>query len=117
MSNETELNKSQEEPRIKTDEKGRFIEGTAPGPGRPKGSVSIKDLVRKHLESNPEDLKEFVAHFIKKNRELAWQMLEGRHQQDVVSDGKAIPFPIINYGDIKTQIPAKDLSTESTESI
>ncbi len=61
---------------------GRFKEGN-PGGGRPKGSISIKDLVRKHLEENPEDLKEFVEHFIKKNRELAWQMIEGKPSQDV----------------------------------
>lgn len=56
--------------------------------GRPKGSISIKDLVRKHLESHPKDLQEFVAHFIKSNRELAWQMLEGRptQQADITAE-------------------------------
>ena len=60
--------------------------------GRPKGSLSIKDLVRKHLESNPDDLIEFVSHFIKKNRELAWTMLEGKPAQstDITSKGKEL---------------------------
>lgn len=75
---------------------GTFAPGHIGGPGRPKGSISIKDLVRKHLENNPEDLSDFVTHFIKKNRELAWQMIEGRPQQDVTSDGKALPTPILN---------------------
>lgn len=61
--------------------------------GRPKGKT-IKELVRDWLEDNPKDKKAFVEHFIKKNRELAWQMLEGRPQQDIISDGKALPTPI-----------------------
>ena len=61
--------------------------------GRPKGKT-IKEMVREWLENNPDDMSAFVEHFVKKNKELAWQMLEGRPQQDVVSDGKALPSPI-----------------------
>ena len=77
---------------------GTFKPGISGNPaGRPKGSLSIRDLVRQHLEDNPEDLAEFVKHFIKKNRELAWQMMEGKPQQDITSAGeKLIPTPI--YG-------------------
>lgn len=78
----------EETPRIKTDEKGRFVEGTAPGPGRPKGSISIKDRVRQYLEANPEDVEEIVRHFVKKNRELMWQMLEGRPSQGIEHSGE-----------------------------
>ena len=80
---------------LKRDEKGRLVEGTAPGPGRPKGSISIKDRVRKYLEDHPEDVEEIVKHFVKSNRELMWQMLEGRPQQDIVSDGKQLPQPLL----------------------
>ena len=66
--------------------KGYFLEGTAAGPGRPMGSKSIKDGVRKWLEDNPEDFEEFIGHFIKKNRELAWQMMEGRPSQKLEGD-------------------------------
>jgi hypothetical protein len=83
---------------VKEQKPWQFKPGVSGNPkGRPKGSISIKDLVRKHLENNPEDLKEFVSHFIKDNRELAWQMLEGRPSQDLTSKGEAInPAPIYN---------------------
>lgn len=73
-------------------EKGYFLEGTAAGPGRPAGSKSIKDAVRKWLEDNPDDFEVFIEHFIKKNRELAWQMLEGKPSQpvDMTSKGEKI---------------------------
>lgn len=48
--------------------------------GRPKGS-SIKDRVRQILENDPAEMDKFVLHFVRKNRELAWQMLEGKPRQ------------------------------------
>ena len=85
-----------EENALLRDEKGRLLPGTPPGPGRPKGSISIKDKVRQYLEAHPKDVEEIVKHFVKSNRELMWQMLEGRPQQDVTSDGKALPAPLLH---------------------
>ena len=45
--------------------------------GRPKGSISIKDKIRQRLDEHPEEVEEIVKHFIEKNRELMWTMLEG----------------------------------------
>ena len=75
-------------------EDGKFLPGHIGTGGRPKGAFSIKDLVRKHLEDSPEDLKEFVEHFIKKNRELAWQMMEGKPPQDTNISAGELPFLI-----------------------
>jgi hypothetical protein len=65
------------------DEKGRLLPGNTANPaGRPKG-ISIKDRVRKFLEENPDRMDEFVEYFATKNRDLAWQMLEGRPNQGI----------------------------------
>ena len=85
-----------EENALLRDEKGRLLPGTPPGPGRPKGSISIKDKVRQYLEDHPEDVEEIVKHFVKSNRELMWQMLEGRPYQDILSGGEKLPTPILN---------------------
>ena len=78
------------------DDKGRLLPGNTANPnGRPPGT-SIKDRVRKYLEENPQDMASFVQHFATKNRELAWQMLEGRPQQDVTSGGEKLPTPLLH---------------------
>ncbi len=53
--------------------------------GRPKGKT-IKEMVREWLEEHPDDMKAFVEHFVKKNKELAWQMMEGRPPQKFEGD-------------------------------
>ena len=35
-------------------------------------------MVRDYLEEHPQDMEAFVEYFVKENRELAWQMLEGK---------------------------------------
>lgn len=57
--------------------------------------MTIKERVRKWLEEHPDDMDAFVRFFVKENRDLTWQMLEGRPQQDVTTDGKALPTPIL----------------------
>ena len=86
---------------IKLEENWRNPDGTLKpghpdlGGGRPKGKT-IKERVMDWLEENPDDMRAFVEHFVKENKELAWQMLEGRPQQktDIQSGGK--PIPILN---------------------
>lgn len=61
---------------------GRFAPGhSGNAQGKPLGSVSIRNALRKYLDDNPLEKEEFVKHFARNNRELAWQMLEGRPAQ------------------------------------
>ena len=63
-----------------------FQKGQSGNPaGRPKGKT-IKERVLDWLEEHPEDMQGFVEHFVKKNRDLAWQMLEGRPPQKLQGD-------------------------------
>lgn len=69
--------------------------------GRPKGKT-IKEMVREWLDEHPDDMKSFVEHFVKDNRDLAWQMMEGRPAQGVEhsgKDGKDLVINIISYKD------------------
>ena len=62
----------------------QFKPGQSGNPkGRPPGSISIKDEIRKHLQKNPEIIEQLIAYFIAKNPDLMWQMLEGRPKQNV----------------------------------
>lgn len=80
----------------------KFKKGVSGNPaGRPKGSISIKDKVRQYLENNPESVEEIVEHFVKNNRELMWQMLEGRPQQDVTSGNEPLQPLLVRFLDVK----------------
>jgi hypothetical protein len=91
---------------------GTFKPGHPGGPGRAKGAgMSIKERINQRLHENPQELEMIVDYFIKHNKELLWQMLEGRPQQDVTSGGdKLIPNPIFgglskHAGDTQNILP------------
>jgi hypothetical protein len=66
--------------------------------------MTIKERVRNWLEEHPDDMESFVKHFIEKNRELAWTMLEGRPPQDLNLGGQEEnPFKIIIEKDERSQ--------------
>lgn len=45
---------------VKRGENGQFLPGTAGGPGRPEGSVSLLAVVRRKLRDEPERLEEIA---------------------------------------------------------
>lgn len=94
----------------KRDAQGRLLPGSTANPnGRPKGRT-IKEQVREWLESHPKDKADFIEHFIKNNRELAWQMLEGRPRQNVGLDGgednKPIPLLHVLHNNSNQENPS-----------
>src|SRR3990167_6865382 len=65
---------------------GTFGAGNIANPtGRPRGKT-IKERVREWLETHPEDMQKFVDHFVNDNKELAWQMMEGKPKQQMEVD-------------------------------
>jgi len=63
-----------------------FKKGQSGNPnGRPKGSISIKDKIRKRLEENPEEFEALCDFYLKdkKMRELLWKMIDGLPKQSV----------------------------------
>jgi len=102
---------SNAEKRPMHDKNGNFAKGNPGGPGRPKGSLSLIGLLKKHLEEVPEGEKKTRAElFIEKNlkdamrgdpttKKLVWNYIEGLPQGklDVTSGGK--PLPIL--GDVQ----------------
>jgi hypothetical protein len=94
----------QEEITDKTDEKQNdkpwlFKPGQSGNPeGRPKGSVSIKDRIRKILEADPKRFEELCEYYLTENemRKLLWTMLEGNPQTntDLTSGGEKIELII-----------------------
>lgn len=68
---------------IKTEEKrnndGTFAEGTAPGPGRPKGKT-LKEFARLYLMTLPDDEK--MKYLSELPKDVVWKMAEGMPKQD-----------------------------------
>jgi len=107
----------QEENKPKRDEHGRLLPGNTANPdGRPKGKT-IKERVREWLEEHPNDMESFVQHFVKKNRDLAWQMLEGRPKQDHDVDLGFKPKPLDDvYQDDSIQENQADEEADQSDS-
>lgn len=72
---------------IKTDAKGKFIEGTVGGPGRPKGSLSLTTKIKQILEDNPHQLQSLIRQILEKHPDLVWKMVDGMPKQSVGLNG------------------------------
>jgi hypothetical protein len=90
---------------IKRNDDGTFAEGTAPGPGRPKGQT-LKEWMRDKLLCMTEDQREEFIKDIPK--EMRWKMAEGNphNTEDITSGGKPIP--------LLTALPKEDVSNNNS---
>lgn len=91
--------------KIKRNEKGQILPGqkSLNPEGRPKG-LTIKERIRLYLKEHPDAEDKIVEHFVKNNRELLWQMLEGKPSQGIGQAADLEPLVFVNYGDTQ-QLP------------
>jgi hypothetical protein len=94
---------------------GQFKSGdewTGNANGRPKGTFSLKTLIIKRLQENPEQTEKIINDLLLKDQGLVLQMIDGRPNQatDITTDGEKIQGVIV--------LPAKNNldGLETTES-
>lgn len=85
-------------PEIKRGEKGHFLPGTAPGPGRPEGSVSIITKIKQKFENDPEMFDAYVSEVLAdpKLRQEIIRQLDGapRQKVDITTAGESLNNPV-----------------------
>lgn len=90
-----------DKPALLRDEKGRLLPGTPPGPGRPKGSISIMARIKQKFEEDPELFEAYISEVLAdpKLRAEIIRQIDGSPKQnvDVTSDGKALTVNVISY--------------------
>ena len=93
-----EENDIQSEQNADRDKDGHFLPGHGvKSPGRPKGSVSIRDRIRQMLEDDPNEFENLCRYYMQdpKMRDLLWKMLEGMPKQATEHTGELnLPFTI-----------------------
>jgi hypothetical protein len=91
MESEQVLTSEKQEP--ERDRNGRLLPGNTANPnGRPKGKFSLKTMIIRKLEENPDTLEDVIDHLINNERALLFQMIDGRpsQQTDITTKGRAI---------------------------
>ena len=110
------------------DEKGQFIEGNSGG-GRPKGSLSITEKIKKELEKCPEGedkrtyldllVKEILDKAVKEGDQVMiksiWNYIDGMPRQNIGLDGGEDGKPIEAEIKIKAEKSIKEFLNEDTE--
>lgn len=84
---------------VKRNSNGTFVEGTAPGPGRPAGKT-MKEYAREYfmLKSDVEK-RAYIENLEEKKPGFAWTMGEGNPKQDtdITTDGKPITIEVMKF--------------------
>ena len=85
--------------RIKRDEKGRIVEGSAPlnPDGRTEGSISVISRLKKEFREHPEKFDEFLKRYLKnpQNEKHITEMIDGKPAQSIDME-VTLPKPIMD---------------------
>jgi hypothetical protein len=81
---------------LKRDEKGRLVKGTPPGPGRPKGSISLITRLKQRLEEDPRAAEAFLDRYFTNpnNEKHVVEMVDGKPNQKIEAE-VTFPKPIL----------------------
>lgn len=124
---------SLEAPGLLRDAKGRLMKGTPPGPGRPKGSVSLKEKIIQRLLQEHMDKRLVIEHLADNivqdgldgkngwDKEILHQ-LDGMPRQNLgiggENPGDPVQFTMINLADVHPgEVPTETIPTTTPESV
>ena len=70
----------------KRDKRGHFLQGTAPGPGRPEGSISILTVIKQDLEKGKmKKVTDIIWELVEKKKwdtiKTIWEYVDGRPKE------------------------------------
>ena len=103
--------------RIKRDEKGRIVEGSAPlnPDGRTEGSISVISRLKKEFREHPEKFDEFLKRYLKnpQNEKHITEMIDGKPSQSIDHTSQGEKLEIIG---IVIQTPNEKEDSSTTES-
>ena len=90
--------KTDEKPQPR-DDRGWFIQGALPGPGRPKGSISLVEHLKRHLRENEgKNAKEIV--------EATYRLALDGHPQALKLVWDRIDGPVVQQVDLTAKVQA-----------
>lgn len=92
-SNTIKTEESQEVNPIKRDDKGRWVKGNPPGPGRPKG-ITMKEYAREYLAKLSDKEKDEWLDGLSK--EIVWKMAEGNPHNTNELEVGIKPSPLLD---------------------
>ena len=92
--------------------KYQWVQGQSGNPdGRPKGSISPRDTIRKMFEANPTTFEDFLTKYLDdpNNRKHLVEMLDGKPTQSIDTTITEKPYEKLTDdeldGEINTQTP------------
>lgn len=86
---------------LKRNGNGTFADGTAPGPGRPRGKT-MKEFARDFfMQKTDEEKKAYIEILEEKKPGFAWTMGEGNpeNKTDLTSGGEKIAVNLVSFDD------------------